>query len=451
MYLINKSYIIFIILFTGGLIMEIRNKNINSEEAREERIKWFREAKFGLFIHWGLYCIPAGEWNGEKIPSIGEWIMKRARIPVAEYEKLADVFNPVDFDADAWAQMAVDAGMKYVVITAKHHDGFALYQSSISKYNIVDATPFKRDVVKELAAACSKRGIRFGIYYSQAQDWHEPNGAGNDWDFVPNEEKDFDEYLKNKAITQIEELLTGYGPMCLIWFDTPVLMNNERSKPFIDMIREKQPDCLIDGRLGASGDYASTGDNRIPPIVMKGDWETPATLNDTWGFKKDDNNWKPTADLVFKLVDIVSKGGNYLLNVGPDAYGVIPAQSVENLIGVGKWLKVNGEAIYGAGPSPFGYEFGTPTGEVDNRGIQIYNAEEKWRCTTKADKIFIHIFKWPEDGKFVLEGMKNNISGIYFLADKKESPIEFSQLGDKVSVKLPDTAIDPLGTVICIK
>lgn len=425
-------------------------KNLGTNK-KDERLKWFKEEKYGLFIHWGLYCIPAGEWKGQKFPQIGEWIMKNAKIPAAEYRKLADEFNPTEFNADEWAQLAADAGMKYVVITSKHHDGFAMYHSKVSKYNIVDATPFGRDVVKELADACARHNLRFGVYYSQAQDWNEPNGLGNEWDFVPDNEKDFDEYLSNKALPQLDELLTDYDPLCLIWFDTPKMMNDERAKPFIDLIREKQPDCLIDGRLGAKGDYVSMGDNAIPPTVLEGYWETPATINDTWGFKSDDTNWKTPGEIVFKLVDIVSKGGNYLLNVGPDSRGIIPEQSALILLEVGKWLRTYGEAIYGADPSPFGYEFGTPTGEVDRRGLQIYNADENWRCTTKDGKIYIHIFNWSENGEFLLEGFGYDINGIYMLSDKNRSQLNYRLSDKKLTVRLPDNATDPLCTVLCIE
>ena len=319
-------------------------------------MQWFRQAKFGLFIHWGLYCIPAGEWKGQPIAGIGEWIMNRAKIPVTEYEQLAKQFNPVKFNAEEWVQMAEDAGMKYIVITSKHHDGFAMYGSEVSKYNIVDATPFHRDPLKELSAACARHNIKFGFYYSQSQDWHEPAGMGNTWDFGPDAQKDsiYDSYLRGKAEPQVKELLTGYGPVALIWFDTARMMTGDRGPRFIDIMHTLQPAALIDGRLGVKGDYRSTGDNQIPNEVLKEDWEVPATLNHTWGFKKDDTDWKTTDDLTFKLVDIVSKGGNYLLNVGPTSEGVIPQASQDNLRGVGKWLKVNGESIYGAGPTPFG-------------------------------------------------------------------------------------------------
>ena len=417
---------------------------------RAARMKWFREAKFGLFIHWGLYAIPAGEWKGQPIAGIGEWIMNRARIPVKEYEQLASQFNPVKFDADQWVQLAVDAGMKYIVITSKHHDGFAMYGSKVSPYNIVDATPFKRDPLKELAAACARKKIRLGFYYSQAQDWHEPNGAGNTWDFGPDDQKDFDQYLRGKAEPQVQELLTGYGPVCLIWFDTPRLMTGERSQRFIDLLRKFQPACLIDGRLGAAGDYRSMGDNAIPNAVVREDWEVPATLNRTWGFKKDDTDWKPPSDLVFKLVDIVSKGGNYLLNVGPTAEGVIPQASQDNLRAVGRWLKVNGEAIYGAGPTPFGEELGAFSDTLkDKNGKPAFQARTDWRCTTQPGKIFIHLIKWPGTS-FELRGVRDSVDRAYLLADSRHRALQVRKVGDTVTVTLPENAPDPYDSVLCL-
>src|ERR1039458_9607919 len=327
------------LLSAGAALAQPGAKPLPAPKSQDEKMQWFRQAKFGLFIHWGLYCIPAGEWKGQPVAGIGEWIMNCAK-------------------------MAEDAVMKYIVITSKHHDGFAMYGSKVSPYNIVDATPFKRDPLKELSAACARHHIKFGFYYSQSQDWHEPYGMGNTWDFGPDADKDknYDQYLRGKAEPQVKELLTGYGPVALIWFDTARMMTGDRGPRFIDIMHSMQPAALIDGRLGVKGDYTSTGDNQIPNQVLKEDWEVPATLNHTWGFKKDDTDWKTTEDLQFKLVDIVSKGGNYLLNVGPTSEGVIPQASQDNLRGVGRWLKVNGESIYGAGPTPFGSELG----EVDN-------------------------------------------------------------------------------------
>jgi len=419
--------------------------------SHDQKLKWFREAKFGLFIHWGLYSIPEGEWKGKPIAGLGEWIMNRAKIPVTEYEKLAAQFNPVKFNADEWAQLAQDAGMKYLVITSKHHDGFAMYHSAVSKYNIYDATPFHRDPLKELAAACARRHIKFGFYYSQAQDWHEPNGAGNTWDFGPDDKKDFDQYLRGKAEPQVKELLTGYGPICLIWFDTPRMMSGERGQRFIDIVHSLQPATLIDGRLGTEGDYRSMGDNRIPDSVVKGDWEVPATVNHTWGFKKDDTDWKTPEDITFKLVDIVSKGGNYLLNVGPTSQGIIPQPSQDNLREVGRWLKINGEAIYGAGPTPFGDELGAPDPTAkDKQGNPVFHAKTDWRCTTKPGKLYIHLFKWPE-GSFELTKAPAGVKKAYLLTGKGHVSAKVRQQGDSLKVTLPATAPEKIASVLVLE
>ena len=421
--------------------------------SQDAKMKWFREAKFGLFIHWGLYCIPAGEWKGQPIAGIGEWIMNRAKIPVKEYEQLAQQFNPLKFNAEEIVKLAEDAGMKYIVITSKHHDGFAMYHSKVSKYNVVDATPFKRNILKELADACAKHGMKLGFYYSQAQDWHEPNGAGNTWDFGIDSLKNFDQYLRDKAEPQVKELLTEYGPVCLIWFDTPRMMSKERSERFINLLHALRPACLIDGRLGTQGDYRSMGDNRIPDTVITGDWEVPATLNKTWGYKKDDNDWKSPEDLTYKLVDIVSKGGNYLLNVGPTSEGLVPQPSQDNLRAVGRWLKVNGESIYGASPSPFGPEFGKPnpdTSKKDARGNRLFDAKTDWRCTTKPGKLFIHVFKWTP-GSFELPAVSGKIQKAYFLSDPARKQVNVQQESSRVVITLPQEAPDKMDTVLVLE
>jgi alpha-L-fucosidase len=430
---------------------------------REARLAWWHEAKFGMFIHWGLYSLPAGEWKGKYYDGIGEWIMFKARIPVAEYEELAKQFNPVKFDAEEWAQLAQDAGMKYLIITSKHHDGFAMFGSKVDKFNITDATPFKRDPMKELSAACAKRGIKFGFYYSQAQDWTAPGGAiwegrhenGPVWEktrWDPRQEGDFDEYLTRKAVPQVRELLTGYGPIAVVWFDTPLkVMSVERAGRFEKLVRELQPQCLVSGRLGgqSQSDYASEGDNRIPNLRREGAWETPATLNDTWGFKKHDHNWKKPEDLTFKLVDIVSKGGNYLLNVGPDGEGVIPQPSQDMLRKVGAWLKVNGEAIYGAGRSPFGVEFGAfSVTKKDRSGKPLFEARADWRCTTKPGKIFVHLFKWPA-GTFELPAITGKVRKATLLAAPGQT-VDVKQTAAGVTLSLPAQAPDPIASVVCL-
>jgi len=430
-----------------------------SPDAKKARLAWFREAKYGLFIHWGLYAIPAGEWKGKRIPGIGEWIMNRARIPVAEYEQLAKQWNPLQFDPEAWVQLAKDAGMKYVVITSKHHDGFALYDSKVSRWNVVAATPFKRDILEELAAACKKHGMPLGFYYSQAQDWYEPNGMGNAWQFGPDEKKTFDKYLREKAEPQVRELLTDYGPVALVWFDTPRMMTGERSQRFIDIVRSLQPKTLIDGRLGAAGDYLTTSDNVIPPEVQAEAWETPATINHTWGYRKDDHDWKSPGDIAFKLVDIVSKGGNYLLNVGPMADGVIPQPSQDVLRNVGAWLKVNGEAIYGAGATPWGEELGESSskGAKDLRGNRLFLPSNEWRVTTKPGKLYFIFFQEPRV-PFELPPMRNAVKRAYRLADGEAVEVRVENGRPRLLIERPPNEpmapvrfIDPMGSVVVVE
>ncbi len=420
------------------------------DPVKEKRLEWFRDAKYGLFIHWGLYAIPAGQWNGKRSPGLGEWVMFRSTVPVKEYEKLAPRFNPVKFNADEWVKVAKDAGMKYIVITSKHHDGFALFKSRASSYNIVDATPFKRDVLKELADACARQGIRLGFYYSQSQDWHEPNGAGNTWDFGDDEKKDYDQYLRGKAEPQVRELLTGYGPVALIWFDTPRMMTGDRPQRFANIVRSLQPNTLIDGRLGTEGDYRSTGDNVIPPDVAGDAWEVPATINHTWGYRTDDTDWKSPGQIAFKLVDIVSKGGNYLLNVGPTAEGVIPQVSQDILRTVGRWLQVNGEAIYGAGPTPFGEELGEPSarGARDVRGDALVYQQTQWRVTSKPGKLYFTFFDEPRAG-FPLPAMRNTAKRAYRLADK--APVSMKTENGRTVLDIERPIFDPMATVVVVE
>ena len=408
-----------------------------AEAERDRRLKWFREARFGLFIHWGLYAVPAGEWKGKLIPGLGEWIMNRARIPVAEYEGLTKQFNPVEFDADTWVRLARDAGMKYLVITSKHHDGFAMYHSKVSRYNITDATPFKRDPLKELADACRKYGLRLGFYYSQTQDWHERDAVGNDWDWPADRKRDFQRYLDEKVKPQVTELLTNYGPIGLIWFDTPRDITREQSKELVDLVHKLQPDCLVSGRVGHGlGDYDSAGDNQISVGQVRRDWETPVTMNDTWGFKRDDQNWKPVGILIRQLVQVSSRGGNYLLNVGPTAEGRIPPQSVERLTQVGRWLKANSESVYGARPSPFPYEL--PWGII----------------TTKPGRVYLHVFEWPR-GELVLYGLKSKVRRAYLLSNR--AALKFTQQSDAalgheaLNIKLPTAAPDMYDSVIALE
>lgn len=401
------------------------------EETREQkdaRMKWWREARFGMFIHWGLYAVPAGTWNGKQIGGIGEWIMHQAKIPVKDYAALAGQFNPVKFNADEWVSIAKNAGMKYIIITSKHHDGFAMFKSAASPFNIYDATPFKRDPLAELAEACRRQGIKLGFYYSEAQDWHHPGGAaaGGHWD--PAQDGDMDEYIRKIAVPQVREILSNYGPLGVLWWDTPTGMTPERAREFLPLLK-LQPGIITNNRLGGGfpGD-TETPEQHIPATGYKDrDWETCMTMNDTWGYKSYDNNWKSVETLLRNLVDIASKGGNYLLNVGPTAEGVIPQPSVERLAAIGKWLEANGESIYATTAGPF--------------------KKLPWgRCTTKPGKLYLHVFHWPADGVLNVP-MSGTVSRAYLLSEP-EKALTVSASDRGCAIQLPATAPDPIDTVV---
>lgn len=408
---------------------------------QDKRMEWWRDARFGLFVHWGLYAVPAGEWKGEKIPGISEWIMLRAKIPVSEYEKLAKDFNPVKYDAEEWVKMAKDAGMKYIVITSKHHDGFAMFHSKASKYNIVDATPFDRDPLTELAEACDKHGLRLGFYYSQAQDWHEPGGtyAGINrgephWD--PNLEREpLMNYIEDKALPQVKEILENYGGLDILWWDTPIGMTEEAAE-ILQAEADKYPDMLTNNRLYGPwpGDF-STPEQHVPPTGLDYDWEVCMTMNTSWGYKHYDDNWKSTETLIRMLTDIASKGGNLLLNVGPTAEGLIPEPSVVRLKEIGDWMEVNGESIYDTEASPF---FKLPWGRCTHRK------------TEKGNILYLHVFNWPSENMLRVPGIKTKVKKVYPLADKNQKLSSSFENGDLI-INLPGEVIDPINTVIVLE
>ena len=416
---------------------------VKSEEEikHDVKMKWWRDARFGMFIHWGLYAQPAGEWDGKEIPGISEWIMLRAKIPVKDYEKIAESFNPVKFDAEAWVKLAKSAGIKYIVITSKHHDGFAMYHSLASKYNIYDATPFKRDPLKELADACKKYGIRLGFYYSQAQDWHESGGAYSGiekglphWDSALKRDS-FINYVNSKALPQVKEILENYGGLDILWWDTPIGMTEEAAK-VLQAEADKYPDMITNNRLYRPwpGDF-TTPEQHVPPTGLDYDWEVCMTMNTSWGYKWYDNNWKSTQSLIQMLVDIASKGGNLLLNVGPTAEGLIPDSSVVRLNQIGIWMQQNSESIYGTSASPF---FKLPWG----------------RCTQKEVDgnalLYLHVFNWPKDEILRVPGLKSKISDVYLLANPKQK-FAWKYEDDDALIHAPSVIFDPYNTVVVVK
>ncbi|MFH0759572.1 MAG: alpha-L-fucosidase [Bacteroidota bacterium] len=409
--------------------------------AQDQKMEWWREARFGMFIHWGLYAQPAGEWKGEQIPGISEWIMARAKIPVAEYEKLAETFNPVKFNAEDWVLTAKRAGMKYIVITSKHHDGFAMFKSEASRYNIVDATPFRRDPLKELAAACEKHGMRLGFYYSQAQDWHEAGGTY--WNIEEGEphwdpdlvREPLMNYIEGKAIPQVKEILESYGGLDILWWDTPRGMTEEAAQALQD-VADDYPEMITNNRLYRPwpGDF-STPEQHVPPTGLDYDWEVCMTMNTSWGYKHYDQNWKSSETLIRMLVDIASKGGNLLLNVGPTAEGVIPAPSMERLEAIGQWMDVNSESIYDTQASPF---FKLPWGRCTKRK------------TEKGTQLFLHVFEWPGDLVLRVPGLKTRVKKVSLLADPDQK-LNFRFDQDDLLIELPEACPDPINTVIVVE
>ncbi len=394
-----------------------------------DRLRWWREARFGLFIHWGVYSVLEGYWQGKQTEPIGEWIQHSERIPMAEYRKFAKQLTLERFDATEWVALAKAAGMKYIVLTAKHADGFAMYDSKCSDYNIVKMGPSGRDPARELAEAARKAGLTMCFYYSQAVDFEHPDAPGNDWDFDP-AKADFSRYFEEKCKPQLRELLTEYGDVGMIWFDNPRVITWEQSLELKQMMAELQPACLSSGRLSferGMSDYDSLGDNQIMSWNMSGDWETPATMNDTWGYKRGDQNWKSSAQMIQQLVDLSSKGVNYLLNIGPKADGEIPEPSVRSLKDFSKWMGANAESIHGSSASPFTTAF-------------------DWgRITTKENKLYCHVF--DQSKRLELPGLRNHVTAAEPLASlghglKIEQSHDAKLDRHMVAITLPEKAAD---------
>ena len=403
--------------------------------AESDRTQWFREARFGMFIHWGVYAVPAGEWEGQTIKGIGEWIMRFKKIPVAKYKSYAPEFTAAKYDPEQWAQLAQRAGMKYVVITSKHHDGFALYDSAVSDWDVM-ASGAKRDLLEPLAKAVRGHGMKFGLYYSQSQDWTHPGGAtsgeiGKIWD--PAQKGDYDQYLKTIALPQAKEIIERYDP-AILWWDTPMQMTPERVAPFAELMA-KHPRIINNNRLGTGfkGD-TMTPEQHIPPRGFPGQmFEVCMTMNDTWGYKVNDRNWKSSQRLIQMLSDIASKGGNLLLNIGPRADGSIPQESIERLEAIARWMEVNSQAIHATTASPFPRRL--PWGRVTQK------ADAKGGTT-----LYLHVWEWPADGKILLPTLKEIPTTGAML--KGGATVTAERTTDGVIVHLPGKATDPDVSVV---
>lgn len=444
-----KSGKILLLTFLTLLIVQTGFSQTGSpSSASDNRMDWWRDARFGMFIHWGIYAVPAGEWNGKS--GYGEWIRTSAEIPLNTYDRFRTEFNPVGFDADAWVKMARDAGMKYIVITSKHHDGFCMFDTKQTDFNIM-TTPFKRDPMKELAEACKKYGLKFCFYHS-IMDWHHPDYLPRrDWEKDRSAEgADYKRYVQYMK-AQLKELLTNYGNIGVVWFDGEweSTWNETYGKEIYKYVRSLQPDIIVNNRVGAGrldmegltrqgafgGDFG-TPEQQIPATGLPGlDWETCMTMNDHWGYNKADKNFKSAKEILQMLADIASKGGNYLLNVGPTALGTIPEESIGRLDSVGKWMMINGESIYGTTASPF-------------------PALDWGRCTRKETKgettLYLHVFNWPDDGKLKLSGLLNTTEKAYMLTDPKENPLAVERMEDALIISLPSTPPDPVNSVVVL-
>ncbi|MEM9325842.1 MAG: alpha-L-fucosidase [Bacteroidota bacterium] len=422
-----------------------------AEEQPVDKMEWWRDARFGMFIHWGPYAVPAGEHKGERTPNNNaEWIMHHMNIPIVEYEEYSRQFNPVEFDAKEWVSIAKDAGMKYIVITSKHHDGFCLWDSKVSEYDIMDTSPFQRDILKELDDACKEAGITFCFYHS-IMDWHhpdaqamwEPNYNQANWEGQePKVNPNFRRYLDDYMMPQVKELITNYNPG-VMWFDGEWIPDytTEMGKEVYNELIAMNPNLIINNRVDKgrqgmqgmnkegvfAGDFG-TPEQEIPDTGLEGvDWESCMTMNDSWGYKHFDDNWKSSEMLIQNLVDIASKGGNYLLNVGPTPAGLIPPESVERLAAMGNWIDQNGESIYGTEASP-------------------YERPSWGRYTKKGNKVYAHVFEWPADGRLELENATHSIKKAYLLS---EAGAELAVSG--TTVTLPSDAPDDVDTVIALE
>ncbi len=436
------------------LVLSLANhKNVYGQSQTNERARWFVDARFGMFIHWGLYSGAEGIWKGEKLRddnAYAEWIYYRNRIGKEEYLKLLDRFDWDSIDPEKWVILAKKAGMKYVAITAKHHDGFALWDSKVTSYDITDHTRPKRDIIKELATACKKHGLKLGLYYSHWVDWEHPYGWDHAKEIHPITPEQYDQYWQEKVIPQIRELLTNYGPISIMWFDmwlhhSNTIVTEKQLLQLKNLIRELQPDCLINSRLGLSVeedsdvDFRTLGDNQIGSKKLDYPWQSPATVAHSWGYNALDTKWKSTTTLLHSLINNVSLNGNFMLNIGPRANGDVPFEISQRLLEMGEWLKVNGVSIYGC------------------QAFDLRKDQHDWgKITYKAlgngrYVLYLHIFNWPLNKKLYLTGISTKPVKVYVLNDKLKEALPFQFNGVFTEISLPVMQPDPYVSVIAVE
>lgn len=440
----KKIYLILILFIPANCLL--------AQSQTNARAKWFTDARFGMFIHWGVYSGAEGYWKGEKLRNDNnytEWIFYRNSIEKEEYLTLLDRFDWNEIEPEEWVILAKKSGMKYVTFTAKHHDGFALWDSKVSNYDLGDYTNPKRDIVKELAEACKKHGVKLGLYYSHWVDWEHEFGWDHNKELSGITPEQYDIYWQKKVIPQIRELLTNYGEISMIWFDmwvhhSETVVTKQQLLQLKSLIRGLQPNCLINSRLGLSVeedpdvDFKELGDNSFGNKKEEFPWQSPATVAHSWGFHATDSEWKSTTTLLKSLINNVSLNGNLLLNIGPRANGEVPFEISQRMLEMGKWLEINGESVYGAS------------------AFELPNDQHDWgRITSKQErnkfKLYLHVFNWPLNKKLFLTGIKAKPEHIYLLGDKQKSPITFTHKEVFTKVLLPNLQPDPFVSVVVVE